>query len=59
MTPGSAVRLASVAKHVTHCATRPGERAICRPECFKLILNYERVKICLFLRFEFPFLRFP
>ena len=24
-TPGSAVRLASVARHVTHCATRPGD----------------------------------
>ena len=24
MTPGSAVRLASVARHVTDCATRPG-----------------------------------
>ena len=26
------------------------ERAICRPECFKMILNSERVKTCLFLR---------
>ena len=24
MTPGSAVRLASVARHITDCATRPG-----------------------------------
>ena len=35
------------------------ERAICRPECFKMILNSERVKTCLFLRFKFPFLRLP
>ena len=35
------------------------ERAICRPECFKMILNSERVKTCLFLRFKFPFLRIP
>ena len=35
------------------------ERAICRPECFKIVLNSERVKTCLFLRFKFPFLRLP
>ena len=35
------------------------ERAICRPECFKMILNSERVKTCLFLRLKFPFLRLP
>ena len=28
MTPGSAVRLASVARHVTHCTTRPGNNGI-------------------------------
>ena len=28
MTPGSAVRLASVARHVTDCATRPGDLII-------------------------------
>ena len=33
------------------------ERAICRPECFKVILKSERVETCLFLRFIFPFLR--
>ena len=33
------------------------ERAICLPECVKMILNSERVKTCLFLRFKFPFLR--
>ena len=27
-TPGSAVRLASVARHVTDCATRPGKKKI-------------------------------
>ena len=26
------------------------------PECFKMILNSESVKTCLFLRFKFPFL---
>ena len=35
------------------------ERAICRSECFKVMLNSERVKTCLFLRFKFPFLRLP
>ena len=35
------------------------ERAICRPECFKMILNSERVNTYLFLRFKFPFLRLP
>ena len=35
------------------------ERAICRPECFKMILISVRVKTCLFLRFKFPFLRLP
>ena len=39
-------------ERVTKC-----ERAICRPECFKMILNSERVKTCLFLSFKFPFLR--
>ena len=29
-TPGSAVRLASVARHVTDCATRPGTLSECR-----------------------------
>ena len=28
-------------------------------ESFKMILNSERVKTCLFLRFKFPFLRLP
>ena len=31
------------------------ERVICRPECFKMMLNSERVKTCLFLRFKFLF----
>ena len=35
------------------------EMAICQPECFKLILKSERIKIRLFLRFKFPFLRLP
>ena len=35
------------------------ERATCRPECFKMILNSERVKTYSFLRFKFPFLRLP
>ena len=35
------------------------ERAICRPECFKMILNSERLKTCLFLRFKFPFVCLP
>ena len=26
MTPGSAIRLISVARHVTNCATRPGQK---------------------------------
>ena len=29
-TPGSAVRLASVARHVTNCTTRPGSFTICQ-----------------------------
>ena len=32
-TPGSAVRLASVARHVTDCATRPGN--VCRNKWFE------------------------
>ena len=35
------------------------ERAICQPECFKMILVSERVKTCLFFHFKFPFLRLP
>ena len=33
------------------------ERAICRSECFKMMLNSERVEACLFMHFKFPFLR--
>ena len=35
------------------------ERVICHPEFLKVILNSERVKTCLLLRFKFPFLRLP
>ena len=35
------------------------ERAICQLGCFKMILNSERLKTCLFLRLKFPFLRLP
>ena len=35
------------------------ERAICWPECFKVILKSDIVKTCLFLCFKFPFLRLP
>ena len=38
--------------------TKP-ETALCRPECFKMILNSGRVKTCLFLRYKFSFLRLP
>ena len=41
-TPGSAVRLASVARHVTDCATRPGV-------CQLLILFVSLQKILYFL----------
>ena len=40
MTPGSAVRLASVARHVTDCATRPGMFMYCTNKIkFQLISN--------------------
>ena len=45
--------LASISKLLSEDierVTNP-ERAICQTECFKTILNSERVKTCLFLRF--------
>ena len=38
-TPGSAVRHASVTRHVTDCATRPGKK-ICEIETFQADMSY-------------------
>ena len=52
-TPGSAVRLASVARHPTYCATRPWERESwllyinCVLNCYHIWLLYS--VLCLFL----------
>ena len=50
MTPGSAVRLTSVARHVTNCATRPRIALVRKPPCelnnFCALTTESRAMVC-------------
>ena len=52
-TPGSAVRLASVARHVTDCATRPGRSSVMITPLFQFVCIMYKTSLTISIQMNF------